>query len=76
MDIILWGIGNSLVIMGLLFASLNGINMGKDNILEGVQNASARLPLLKNDRGKVKVIKEESGRLIDWQKELWQKRQI
>lgn len=59
MDIILWGIGNSLVIMGLLFASLNGINMGKDNILEGVQNASARLPLLKNDRGKVKVIKEE-----------------
>ena len=50
--------------------------MGKDNILEGVQNASARLPLLKNDRGKVKVIKEESGRLIDWQKELWQKRQI
>ena len=44
MDIILWGIGNSLVIMGLLFASLNGINMGKDNILEGVQNASKNVP--------------------------------
>ena len=59
MDIILWGIGNSLVIMGLLFASLNGINMGKDNILEGVQNTIARIPLLKNDRGKAKVTKEE-----------------